>query len=144
MLFSSTFINLIMENNTNLTPTIKTHIATTVTWARYAAILSFVNLGLTFLQLIIGAVKGNLNVFGSVFSFIISGVITLVMGINLLNYSNYAKSSLDNGDSVLLYQALYHLRTYFIVMGILFLIIIGLLLLFVFIAIMVAIYAAAK
>jgi hypothetical protein len=133
-----------MENNTNLTPNIKTHIATTVTWARYAAILSFVNLGLTFLQLIIGAVKGNLNVFGSVFSFVISGVITLVMGINLLNYSNYAKSSLDNGDSVLLYQALYHLRTYFIVMGILFLIIIGLLLLFVFIAIMVAIYAAAK
>ena len=133
-----------MENNTNLTPTIKTHVATTVTWAGYAAILSFVNLGLTFLQLIIGAVKGNLNVFGSVFSFVISGVITLVMGINLLNYSNYAKSSLDNGDSVLLYQALYHLRTYFIVMGILFLIIIGLLLLFVFIAIMVAIYAAAK
>jgi hypothetical protein len=133
-----------MENNTNLTPTIKTHVATTVTWARYAAILSFVNLGLTFLQLIIGAVKGNLNVFGSVFSFVISGVITLVIGINLLNYSNYAKSSLDNGDSVLLYQALYHLRTYFIVMGILFLIIIGLLLLFVFIAIMAAIYAAAK
>jgi len=133
-----------MENNTKLTPAIKTHIATTVTWARYAAILSFVNLGLTFLQLIIGAVKGNLNVFGSVFSFIISGVITLVMSINLLNYSNYAKSSLDNGDSILLNQALYHLRTYFIVMGILFLIIIGLLLLFVFIAIMVAIYAAAK
>ncbi len=132
-----------MENNTNLTPVIKTHIATTVTWARYAAVLSFVNLGLAFLQLIVGAIKGNLNIFGTVLSFIISGVITLVMSINLLNYSKYAKSSLDNGDSVHLYQALYHLRTYFIVMGVLFLIIISLLILFVLIAIIAAIVAAS-
>ena len=68
--------------------------------------------------------------FLSVFFFLVSTVITFVLSINLLRYSKHAGNGLSHGDSSQLYQALFHLRIYFIVIGTLFLIAIGLLVLF--------------
>ncbi len=116
-----------MENTTNLTPALKDHIATTVTWARYAAIISLVNLGLSLIQLIMGFMKGNPFIFFTVFAFVISTVITLVLAINLLRYSTYANTGITKDDSHGLYQAIFHLRIYFVVIGVLFLIAISLL-----------------
>jgi len=124
-----------MENTTTLTTTIKKNIATTIVWARYAAIISLINLGLSFLQLLVGFIKGNPFMFLTVFFFLVSTVITFVLSVNLLKYSNHAESGINRGDSTQLYQALFHLRIYFIVIGILFLIAIGLLLLFFLVAI---------
>lgn len=127
-----------MENNTSITKSIKEKIETSITWARYAAIISFVNLGLSLLQLLIGVISGNID-FVKTFGFLISAAITLVMSINLLNYSKFAKIGANNADSVSLYQSLHHLRIYFIVMGILFMIAIGLLGLFLIFGIITAI-----
>lgn len=128
-----------MESSSNPpAPEIKASLTNAMIWGRYAAMISFINLGLGFLQLIIGALKGNLNVFTTLFTFLVSAVITLVMSINLLNFSRATKNGILYEDSAHLNKALYHLRIYFIVMGVLFLIVIGLLALFLIIAIIAA------
>ena len=47
-----------METKTPLSTSLKNQISITITWAKYAAIISLVNLGLSLLQLIVGFVKG--------------------------------------------------------------------------------------
>lgn len=126
------------QSSSSLAPEFKTSMTNAMIWGRYAALISFINLGLGFLQLIIGALKGNLNVFTTLFTFLLSAVITLVMSINLLNFSKATRNGILYEDSVHLNKALYHLRIYFIVMGVLFLIVIGLLILFMIIAVIAA------
>ena len=130
-----------MENTTPVTTALKNQISITITCARYAAIVSLVNLGLSLIQLIIGFVKGNPFIFFTLLLFLISTAITLVLAINLFKYAGHAERSISNEDSTELYQALYHLRNYFLVMGALFLIIIGLIGIFILFAIIKTILA---
>jgi|688.fasta_scaffold1114418_2 hypothetical protein len=116
-----------MDISTELSNESKSKLQTTVTWARYAALLSIINLGLGLVQIIIGAIKNDANVLGSVFSFIISGVISLVMAVNLFKFSNLTKSSIEQNETTQLTQALYHLKVYFSIMGVLFIIMLSLL-----------------
>lgn len=116
-----------MDISTELSNESKSKLQTTVTWARYAALLSIINLGLGLIQIIVGAVKNDPNVLGSVFSFIISGVISLVMAVNLFKFSNLTKSSIEQNETTQLTQALYHLKVYFSIMGVLFIIMLSLL-----------------
>lgn len=113
----------------------KTQIKCSIQWAKYAAIVSFINLGLGILQMFIGILKGNMV--GTVFTFFVSSIITLIMSVSLFRFAKLASQSLDSSDILQFENALSHLRTYFKVMGILFLIIIGLLALFVLIALLV-------
>ena len=48
-----------MEKITPVPASVKNHIAPTITWARYAAIFSLLNLGLSLFQLVIGFMKRN-------------------------------------------------------------------------------------
>jgi hypothetical protein len=116
-----------MDISTELSNESKSKLQTTVTWARYAALLSIINLGLGLIQIIVGAIKNDPNVLGSVFSFIISGVISLVMAVNLFKFSNLTKSSIEQNETTQLTQALYHLKVYFSIMGVLFIIMLSLL-----------------
>ncbi|MBK7762920.1 MAG: hypothetical protein IPI46_06050 [Bacteroidetes bacterium] len=116
-------------------PTNKTQIKYSLQWAKYAAIVSFINLGLGILQMCIGLVKGNM--IGTVFTFFLSSLITLIMSASLFRFAKLATISLEASDSIQFEKALSYLKMYFKVMGILFLIIIGLLALFVLIALLV-------
>lgn len=118
-----------MEPKTSLSEASSAAIQASTVWARYAGILTIANLGLSLIQLILGFFKPNPAIFGSMISFILSAVISLVMALNLLNYAKHARNGIQHGNSTSLYQALYHLKVYFTVMGVLFLIALGLMLL---------------
>jgi hypothetical protein len=111
-----------MESTTTLSQLTKSKIEFNITWAKYGAILSFINLGLGLLQMIVNGIKGDASFFGSLLSFIISAVISIVMAVNLLKYSKLCKDSLTTSDSYQLQQALHHLKMYFTIMGIIFII----------------------
>jgi hypothetical protein len=103
----------------------KKEIASTIEWSKYAAYISIFGIAIGLLQIIVGLIKGN----ASLISFLISSAISLVMSINLLNYSKLMESGLNNHSSSDLSQALHHLKTYFTIMGVLFIIAISLVLL---------------
>jgi hypothetical protein len=107
----------------------KKEIASTIEWSKYAAYISIFGIAIGLLQIIVGLIKGNASIFASLISFLISSAISLVMSINLLNYSKLMESGLNNHSSSDLSQALHHLKTYFTIMGVLFIIAISLVLL---------------
>lgn len=116
-----------MEQGTILSEATKQKITISATWARYAAILSFVSVGISALQLIVGILKDNSSVLGSLFSFLISTVISIVLAISLLNYSKHTTNSLNQNDNARLFHGLNQLKIYFTIMGVLFIIVLGLL-----------------
>lgn len=117
----------------------KNQIASTIQWSKYAGIISIVGIGIGLLQIIVGLIKGNTSILTSLISFLISSAISLVMSINLLNYSKLIKSGINNHSSADLYQALHHLKTYFTIMGVLFIIAIA----FVFLGLLISLLAFA-
>jgi hypothetical protein len=100
-------------------------------WARYLAYITFASVGLSFLQLIFGIINNKGSMAGNIFSFIISTVITLILATNLLSFSKYANMGLLQKDRVFFTQAFTHLKNYFLVIGAIFLILLGLLALFI-------------
>jgi hypothetical protein len=102
----------------------KKEIASTIEWSKYAAYISILQIAIGLLQIIVGLIKGNASIFASLISFLISSAISLVMSINLLNYSKLIKSGINNHSSSDLYQALHHLKTYFTIMGVLIIILV--------------------
>lgn len=127
-----------MESTTTLSQLTKHKIEFNITWARYGAILSFINLGLGLLQMIVNGIKGDASFLGALFSFIISAVISIIMAVNLLKYSKLCKDSLTTNDSMQLQQALHHLKMYFTIMGIIFIIVIALAVIGILIGLLVA------
>ncbi|HNB81836.1 MAG TPA: hypothetical protein PLP34_00185 [Chitinophagaceae bacterium] len=96
-------------------------------WARYAAWLSFLNLSLGLLQLLLGIIRGNIPAPGATITFLISGGITFLMSFQVYRFARLGKRGLDSGEELAMNNALRHLRAYFKIMGILFIIIAGLL-----------------
>ena len=127
-------MNLSTESLTAKSPLINSGLLFSAFWAKYAAIISFVNLGLGFLQILIGVVKGDINMIGTFFTFLISAGITLVMSINLIRFAKYTHEGVQTCDPIQFEQAFRNLRNYFIVMGVIFLVVIFLLALFLLIA----------
>ncbi|MEN9339887.1 MAG: hypothetical protein RIQ62_1199 [Bacteroidota bacterium] len=121
-----------------------TQILLSVKWARYAAILSFMNLGLGLLQMLVGWTSGGAVRIGTLFTFLASAGITLVMSINLYQYVKYSRQAKLTHDAGLMGRALYHLRIYFTVMGILFVIITTLVMLFLLLGLLVKILDYAR
>lgn len=115
----------------------KKQMASTISWSKYAAIISIAGIGIGLLQFIVGLLKGNTSVLSSLISFLISSAISLVMSINLLNYSKLLKQGLSSHNSSDLYQALFHLKNYFTIMGVLFIIAISLVFLGIIISLLV-------
>jgi len=121
-----------------------TQILLSVKWARYAAMLSFMNLGLGLLQMLVGWTSGGAVRIGTLFTFLASAGITLVMSINLYQYVKYSRQAKLTHDAGLMGRALYHLRIYFTVMGILFVIITTLVMLFLLLGLLVKILDYAR
>ena len=130
----------------------KKEIASTIEWSKYAAYISIFGIAIGLLQFIVGLIKGiglqqfivglikgNASIFASLISFLISSAISLVLSIYLLTYSKLMDSGLNNHSSSDLSQALHHLKTYFTIMGVLFIISISL----VFLGLIISIIAFA-
>lgn len=99
-------------------------------WAKNLAYITFASVGLSFMQLVFGIISNKGGIAGNIFSFIISTVITLILAINLLNFSKFAKLGLQKKESVFFTQALTNLKNYFVVIGVIFIILLGLMALF--------------
>jgi len=127
-----------MDINTTLSTRTQNQLLASAGWARYAAILSFVGVGLGLLQIVVGLIKGDASIMTAFMSFSISAIISIVMAVNLMKFSTLSKESLAQRDAHRLDVALSHLKTYFVIMGVLFIIAISLLVLGLLIGILVA------
>ena len=119
-----------MENMEIETNQLHDNMAKSAKWARYLAYITFASVGLSFLQLIFGIIANKGSIASTVFNFIISTVITTILAMNLLNFSKNIHLGLFNKDHLYFTQALTHLKNYFLVIGVIFLILLGLLALF--------------
>jgi hypothetical protein len=115
-----------MENN-SMNTGVKDMILSSSKWARIAAIFSIINIGLGFAQMFLGTIKGDPNIISSLLPFIISGTISLVMAVNLLNFSKHVKIGAELGDKAHLSKSFSHLKVYFTIIGVIFVILLSLL-----------------
>lgn len=127
-----------MEPNSALSADTRHHLLRSAGWARYAALLSYISIGIGLTQLLIGVLRGDASIVTTMISFLISTAISLVMAINLMHFARLSKESLEQADAHRLEVALSHLKTYFMIMGILFIIALAFLVLGLLIAILVA------
>lgn len=119
-----------MENTEPVNIYLHENLSKSAKWAKYLAIITFASVGLSFLQLVFGIIANKGNIISTVFSFIISTVITMILAVNMLNFSKHSNLGLATKDKVYFTQAFLHLKNYFIVIGVIFIILLGLLALF--------------
>lgn len=98
-------------------------------WAKISAILTVVNLFLALIQLIIQGTKGDASVLGSLMTFLISTVISIVLSVNLFKYAKLSKRAVEQNHAISLADAYYSLKVYFTIIGILMIILISLMVL---------------
>lgn len=127
-----------MEANTSLSNQTQQQILASAGWARYAALLSYLSVGLGFLQIVAGIIKGDASIMTAFMSFSISSIISIVMAVNLMKFSRLSRESISQQDAHRLDVALSHLKTYFVIMGVLFIIAISLMVLGLLIGLLVA------
>lgn len=99
-------------------------------WGRLLAYITFGSVGLSFLQLLFGIIANKGNIAGSIFSFIVSTAITLVLAVNIFNFSKFIDQALLSKDQAFMTQAFTHLKNYFLVIGVIFIILLSLFALF--------------
>ena len=117
----------------------KNKLLSSAKWAKYSGVLTLINLGLALIQLIVQGIKGDASVFGSLISFIISSVISIVLTINLLKYAKTSKQAIEQNHAVSLSDAYYSLKVYFSIIGILMIILLSLMLLGILIGLLAAV-----
>lgn len=108
-------------------------------WAFYSGVFTLINLGLALIQLVVQGIKGDASVFGSLISFIISSVISIVLTVNLFKYAKASKLAAEQHHAASLSDASYSLKVYFSIIGILMIILLSLMLLGILIGILAAI-----
>ncbi len=107
-----------MENKIENEINLKESLFKTASWAKYAAVLTFIGLGIEFSQVIFGALNGGQSFLAGLFKFFFTSIFSLITAINLYNFSKFVKHSVENPDSKYLYQAFRHLKIFFTVLGI--------------------------
>lgn len=117
------------SNKLNFQENTANEIHSSAKWAKASAYVSIIGIAFGLLQFIVGFMKGNDSILSSLLSFLISGAISLVMAIQLLNYSKHIQAGLLGQQTHAINQAFHHLKTYLAIMGVLFIISIGLLML---------------
>ena len=127
-----------MEPTSELSADTRQHLFQSAGWARYAALLSYISVVIGLLQLLVGVIRGDGSIMTTMMSFLISTAISLVMAVNLMHFARLSRQSLEQADAHRLEVGLSHLKTYFMIMGILFIIALVFLVLGVLIATLVA------
>ena len=98
------------------------HLRVAIQWARIVAIISFVSLGVDFIDLIVGEVGNPIALVGSIFGGLIGAAISILIYIFLYKFANNMKMGLDSMNQELFNIATRNLKTHFKVMGIIFII----------------------
>ena len=107
----------------------------TAKWAHILAIVTFVSLGISLINSILVII--TTGEFGVILSAIITTVISFILAMCIYNFSKHAKIASETNDSAQLNQAMYQIKNYFLIMGILFIIGLSLVALGLFIAIII-------
>lgn len=126
-------------NSSTLNESAREKLLFTSKWAKFSAYFSILNIFLGAFQLIIQGAKGDTSVYGAIFSFLISTILSIVIAINLLKFSRLSKYSTEYTDEIMLPNAFYHLKIYFSIIGVLMIILTSLVLLGISIGILAAI-----
>ena len=107
-----------------------------VKWAWYAGILSLVSIGLSLIQLIVGIINQTKLLSVSIVTFLISTAIGILMAYHIIRFSKLMKHGIEEHDEVYINDSLSHLNTYFTVIGLIFIVIVGMILLGIIIGIL--------
>ncbi len=115
--------NDLLEETSIISETSKGHLATLAQWINIAAIVSFVGLGLSVLQLVLQFVKhssgysSSPSVVDNIGQFVIIGI-TLLLNITLFNAAKFIKFGIDGSEQSYFNVGIRNLKTYFKIIGI--------------------------
>jgi hypothetical protein len=133
--------NDLLDETSRISEQSKGHLSTLAQWLNIAAIVSFVGLGLSVIQIMMPLFRSNTgyrDTSNFVGEFITIGI-SLLLNITLFNAAKFLKTGLDGSDQSYFNVGIRNLNKYFKIMGILFII----LLVFFVLAIIIGIFAAA-
>ncbi len=103
--------------------------------AKLFSYLTIISVVLGFIQLVVGIMINTGNLL-SLLPFIIQTIISLVLAYNLYKYANFISKYEQSKDSSFFSISLGHLKNYFIVFGVLFIILFSLILLGILVSIL--------
>ena len=106
------------------------HLRVAIQWARIVAIVSFISLGVNFIEIIVGETAEPIQLVGAIFGGLIGAAISLLIYIFLYKFATNMKTGLDSVNQDMFNIALRNLKTHFKVMGIIFIIALSLMVLF--------------
>lgn len=119
-----------MNHSENIESELQLNIEKSAKQAKLFSMITFASIAISLLQLIIGLVSKNEIKVMQVFGFVISSVITLVLAINMLRFSKMINQFQQTKDSTFFTLAFSYLKNFFIVLGVIFIILLGLLVLY--------------
>ncbi|HMN31740.1 MAG: hypothetical protein IT215_03945 [Chitinophagaceae bacterium] len=108
-------------------PTLDAELNKSAQRAKLFSYLTIISVALGFIQLVVGIMNNTGNLL-SLFPFIIQTVISLVLAYNLFKYASFISKYEQSKDSSFFSVSLGHLKNYFIVFGVLFIILFSLIL----------------
>lgn len=108
----------------------------TIQRAKLSGLLAFAGMGLSLLQVVVGIVYNPSQVVTSLISFFISSAIGALMAFHVMRFAKQLKIGLEEDDKDLIHESVLHLKSYFKVIGVLFVILLAMILLGVLITIL--------
>jgi len=95
-----------------------------ILWSRLSGLLSILNILLGIVQFGIGFIKGNSTAFAGAYSFLLSTLISILIAYQLLSFATRLKKGLNNQRHQEFLLAFRNIKIFFLIMGILFIILI--------------------
>lgn len=114
----------------------------TIQRARLSGLLAFAGMGLSLLQVIVGVIYNPAQVMTSLISFLMSSAIGALMAFHVMRFAKQMKLGLEQDDKDLIHESVLHLKNYFKVIGVLFVILLVMILLGILITILSFIFQA--
>ena len=111
--------------NVTLDQEAKSLLKTTALWAKIIAIIAFVEVGISLVTAFIG--KSNaMGIVGAIFASLIGAVISILLNVFLYRFSQKTADAISSSNQELLAQGIHSLRNYFMVLGIILIIVLSL------------------
>ena len=115
---SNTNSTFVLQKDTQLS------IRQCILWSRLSGLLSILNILLGTVQFGIGFLKGNSTAFAGAYSFLLSTLISILIAYQLLSFASRLKKGLTNLQHQEFLRAFRNIKIFFLIMGVLFIILI--------------------
>lgn len=109
--------------------------------ARLSGLLSIAGMGLSILQAVIGLIYDSKMVATTLLSLVISLGIGMLMVFHILGFSKKMNLGIEMDDKDLMHEAVLHLKNYFKVIGVLFIILMGMIVLGIIISVLALVFS---